>query len=151
MRYPHIHVCDLYPAFLDTPGIQHAANFTGKVLKPAPPVYDPQQVALAVVALVIKPQKSMTVGGVATFLKVANGLFPSISRFVTAKLVEAYLKVAEPAEATTGNLFQPLDYGTSIHGGWSIPSTSRKRTVKGGLFLLGIAAGLYLLRYAKGS
>src|SRR6201994_386712 len=34
--WPDIHVCDLFPAFLDTPGIQHACNHTGKVLKPAP-------------------------------------------------------------------------------------------------------------------
>src|SRR5688500_13212748 len=29
-EYPDIHICDLYPGFLDTPGIQHAANYTGK-------------------------------------------------------------------------------------------------------------------------
>src|SRR6201991_1048136 len=40
---PNIYLCDLFPAFLDTPGIIHAANYTGKVLKPAPPVYDPQR------------------------------------------------------------------------------------------------------------
>ncbi|RYY93222.1 MAG: SDR family NAD(P)-dependent oxidoreductase, partial [Chitinophagaceae bacterium] len=34
--YKNIHVCDLYPAFLDSPGIQHAANYTGAVLRPAP-------------------------------------------------------------------------------------------------------------------
>src|ERR1700754_1622201 len=42
-NWPNIYVCDLFPAFLDTPGIIHAANYTGKVLKPAPPVYDPQR------------------------------------------------------------------------------------------------------------
>ena len=25
-NWPHIHVCDLFPAFLDTPGIQHAGK-----------------------------------------------------------------------------------------------------------------------------
>ncbi len=37
IQYPDIHICDLYPGFLDTPGMQHAANYTGKSLKPAPP------------------------------------------------------------------------------------------------------------------
>lgn len=50
--FPHSHVCDLYPAFLDTPGIQHAANYTGKHLRPAPPVYDPLLVARAIVRLI---------------------------------------------------------------------------------------------------
>jgi short-subunit dehydrogenase len=36
MPFPKIHVCDLYPAFLDTPGVQHAANYTGRHLRPAP-------------------------------------------------------------------------------------------------------------------
>jgi short-subunit dehydrogenase len=34
--WPEIYVCDLFPAFLDTPGIQHAGNYTGKVLKTGP-------------------------------------------------------------------------------------------------------------------
>jgi short-subunit dehydrogenase len=146
--YPAIHVCDLFPAFLDTPGIQHAANFTGKFLKPAPPVYDPQQVASSVVSLAIKPRSSMTVGAVATLLKVAHGLFPSVSRFITAKMIDAYLKVAEPVETSTGNLFQPLEYGTSIHGGWNLQSASKGKNVKRGLFALGFVAGLLLLRGA---
>jgi len=54
--FPDIHVCDAFPAFLDTPGIQHAANYTGKQLKPAPPVYDPVRVAMAIVKLAENPQ-----------------------------------------------------------------------------------------------
>lgn len=62
--YPHIHVCDLYPGFLDTPGIQHAGNYTGKALKPAPPVYDPRRVARAVVETIRHPhQESCGRGG----------------------------------------------------------------------------------------
>ncbi|MBA2406042.1 MAG: SDR family oxidoreductase, partial [Bdellovibrionales bacterium] len=34
--YKDIHVCDVFPAFIDTPGFAHGANFTGKVIKPAP-------------------------------------------------------------------------------------------------------------------
>jgi NAD(P)-dependent dehydrogenase (short-subunit alcohol dehydrogenase family) len=38
--YPDIHVCDIYPSFMDTPGISHGANYTGKKLSAPPPVYD---------------------------------------------------------------------------------------------------------------
>ena len=55
--FPHIHVCDLFPGFLDTPGMQHAANYTGKALKPAPPVYDSRKVARAVVRLMEHPSQ----------------------------------------------------------------------------------------------
>src|ERR1700712_3337568 len=37
--WPKIFVCDLFPAFLDPPGIKHAGNYKGKFLTPAPPVY----------------------------------------------------------------------------------------------------------------
>ena len=57
IKWPHIHVCDLFPAFLDTPGIQHAANYTGHVLRPAPPVYDPQRVARRMVSVAMHPKK----------------------------------------------------------------------------------------------
>lgn len=36
--WPDIHVCDVFPSFMDTPGIQHGANYTGRKLKPMPPM-----------------------------------------------------------------------------------------------------------------
>jgi short-subunit dehydrogenase len=75
-RYPNIHICDLYPGFLDTPGMQHAANYTGKSLKPAPPVYDPRKLAKAIISLVNNPQPRTTVGAASGFLRVAYYFFP---------------------------------------------------------------------------
>ena len=82
-QFPDIHICDLYPGFLDTPGIQHAANYTGKVLRPAPPVYDPRRVANAIVELIQEPRSKVTIGAASGFLKFAYALFPSLSRNVT--------------------------------------------------------------------
>jgi short-subunit dehydrogenase len=55
-RYPHIHVCNMYPSFLDSPGIQHAANFTGVHVRPAPPVFDPMHLADTMVKLAQYPR-----------------------------------------------------------------------------------------------
>lgn len=143
--YPHIHVCDLYPGFLDTPGIQHAADYTGKVLKPAPPVYDPRRVARAVVALIEAPKSKKTVGAASTFLKLSYALFPRLSRTITAKVIESYLQKAEAMPLTNGNLLEPVDYGRSIDGGWRLPPSSNQ-ALRGGLFLLaGVALGALLL------
>jgi short-subunit dehydrogenase len=142
-RWPHIHICDIFPAFLDTPGIQHAANYTGRYLRPAPPVYNPQRVARAVVSLAHNPAKAKTIGSVAIFLRIANSLFPGISRKITASVMEAYFKNAEPAENTSGNLFEPVEYGASIHGGWNLTTPPRKRNF--GLLLLATAAVGFLL------
>jgi short-subunit dehydrogenase len=146
LQYRNIYICDLYPAFLDTPGIQHAANFTGKILQPAPPVYDPQRVAKAMVRAVKFPRHTVGVSSVTTFLKLSNFLFPGLTRMVTAKVIEGYLKTAEPTETTTGNLFQSQEYGTGIHGGWSLHFKPSKRKIVAGAFLASLAAGFFVTR-----
>lgn len=148
-RYRDIHVCDLFPAFLDTPGIQHAANYTGRYLKPAPPVYDPQKVGAAVVQLAKTPRNSVAIGAMSSFLKTAHRLFPALSRKTTAQVVEAYLKVAQPLPDTPGNIFEPVEFGTGIHGGWNSPADARKRKKTGMLVLAGLALGWLLLTGRK--
>lgn len=134
--FPGIHICDLYPAFLDTPGIQHAANFTGRHLRPAPPVYDPQRVAAAVVALVKRPRPKKSIGSAAVFLKLSYALFPTVTRNLTASLIQTYLEKAEPTETTTGNVLQPVDFGTGTGGGWE-PYFNRMLVKKGALIVAG--------------
>jgi short-subunit dehydrogenase len=116
--FPDIHICDLYPGFLDTPGIQHAANYTGKHLRPAPPVYDPKRVATAVVQLIQHPREKKAIGSSSTFLKLSYALFPRLSRNITAKLIRTYLENAEETENTSGNVLHTVDFGTSTGGGW---------------------------------
>lgn len=144
-KWPHIHVCNLFPAFLDTPGIQHAGNHTGHVVRPAPPIYDPQRVAQAMVSLAYSPKNSVTVGSVATLLRVMHFLMPALSASMTARMIETYLKIADPTPATSGNLFETVGYGTSIHGGWNKPAVKGKQTFTAALLLGGLATGLILL------
>ena len=40
---PGIHVCDIYPAFVDTPGLKHGANYVGREIMAPPPLIDPRQ------------------------------------------------------------------------------------------------------------
>lgn len=146
--WPRIHVCDVFPAFLDTPGIQHAANYTGKALKPAPPVYDPQQVARAVVSLARQPKSAVTVGAAASFLRFTHFLFPKLSRNITANVIHTYLKNAPDEPINPGNVFDPVDYGTSIHGGWNsqADAAKRKKLFTKALVAASIVAGIILLQ-----
>lgn len=144
-RYPDIHVCDLYPAFLDTPGIQHAGNYTSGALKPAPPVYDPRKVARRMVAVARNPRSVSLVGFTAPLLWAANAFFPGLTRGITARVIEGYLKQAKPIAPTSGNLFAPVEYGNSIDGGWRLPPARRIPTKTKLLLLAGIAAGWLLL------
>ncbi len=151
IKYKNIHVCDLFPAFLDSPGIQHATNYTGHILKPAPPVYDPQRLARAMVAVAQRPKRAVTVGSAATFLRLAHFIMPVFTRAITAKAVETYLKKADRVPETSGNLFAPVNYGTSIHGGWNSPADYeiRKKTFIRVLIIAGLGTGMLLLGRAK--
>jgi short-subunit dehydrogenase len=150
--WPDIHVCDLFPAFLDTPGIQHAGNFTGKVLKPAPPVYDPQRLAKAMVKVAQHPKGKLSVGSASVLLRLGHAVFPQFTAKITGSVMRAYFKNADPIALTSGNLFNTVDYGMSTNGGWSIPGkpkTHRKYVAAG---LLAIAAtGYFLLTSNKRS
>jgi len=150
-KYKNVHICDLYPAFLDSPGIQHAANYTGHYLKPAPPVYDPQRLARTMVAVAQHPKKSTTIGSAAAFLRLAHSIMPGTFRAITAKTIETYLNKADRVSETSGNLFATVDYGTSIHGGWNSPADYelRKKTILRSLAIAGVAAGMLLFGRAK--
>ena len=143
--WPHIYVCDLYPAFLDTPGTQHAANYTGKYLKPAPPVFDPMKVAQAMVEVAVQPRRSKMIGWAAPLMRLGGVLLPGLVAGMAAKVIETYLKNADPTPASSGNVLQPVDYGTSVLGGWSLASNPGKKSAINGLLIAGATMGLYAL------
>lgn len=142
-----IHVCDLFPAFLDSPGIQHAANYTGRYLKPAPPVYDPRNIARACVRLALHPKETTPVTALSPLLRFVHALAPRLSRNLTAGVIRTYLKNADPLPPTTGNIFAPALFDTGIHGGWSTPAEqgARLRAAAPVLAILGLAAGVWML------
>jgi len=141
--WPDIHVCALYPAFLDTPGIQHAANYTGVVLRPAPPVFDPQRVADAMVALVKNPRPAVWTDAAAPLMRMAYGLFPDLVGRVAQWVMHTYFKKAAPEPNGTGNLFDTNTPLTDVHGGWK--PMQRKALVGGGFLVAGAIAGFMLL------
>ena len=61
--HPRIHVCDLYPSFVDSPGLSHGANHTGRTLSAPPPLLDPRRVAATVLRLVRHPRPTTMLGG----------------------------------------------------------------------------------------
>jgi short-subunit dehydrogenase len=144
--WDNIHICDAFPAFLDTPGIQHAANYTGKVLKPAPPVYDPRRVAIAIVNIAQKPKKETMIGSTSVLLRLAHGLFPELTRGIAGMVIRAYLRNADDLPKTNGNIFSPVEYGNSVYGGWGLPGKPKahRKYIAGGLLALS-AVGLLLL------
>lgn len=142
-----IHICDAFPAFLDTPGIQHAANYTGKQLKPAPPVYDPRRLAMAVVKLAEHPQSEVMVGSISTLLRLSYSLFPGLTRGITAKVINYYLDHADRMPKSDGNVFGPVKYGNAVYGGWGAPGKPKahRKYIATGILMVA-ALGILALR-----
>ncbi|MDP9408756.1 MAG: SDR family NAD(P)-dependent oxidoreductase, partial [Actinomycetota bacterium] len=60
--HSRIAVCGVYPAYVDTPTAITSGNFTGRRLRPVPPVVPPERVADAIVGLAVRPRRSRRVG-----------------------------------------------------------------------------------------
>lgn len=149
-EWPEIYICDLFPAFLDTPGIVHAGNYTGKVLKPAPPVYDPVRVAQAMVAVAQHPRSSTYVGSASVLLKFAHALFPEIMTRTTGLVMRRYFKAADPITLSDGNVFNTVDYAMSTHGGFGVPGKPKAhRKYIAGALAAGFALGFLKFRHDR--
>ena len=113
---PEVHVCEVYPTFVDTPGLLHGANYSGKRLRPPPPVLDPRRVASALVALSRAPRDVTSIGSVAVPGRLAHALLPGLTRRLTVWFADRALARAELAPVSNGNLFEPSRVHT-IDGG----------------------------------
>lgn len=149
IKYPRIHVCDIFPGFIDTPGFQHGGNYIGRKIKPIPPVYDARKVAKAIVVLAVRPRNAVTIGASAIVMKFLNTLFPNVFQKVFVTLMDFYFKRAKKVPVSDGILFEADNTHTAIGGGWRSPHTARNVAVAGAAIAAGI--GVYYLLKRKGS
>lgn len=134
--YPDVHVCDIYPGFVDTPGVQHAANYTGHELHPTPPDR-PEEVAEAIVRVALRPRDKTSVGALAKLAPLAYAIWPGLGRWVMTRVFEFGLSRTPAQAATSGSLFSADD-------GADRPQRARLAMSAGlGVLLLGAAALAY--------
>jgi short-subunit dehydrogenase len=114
---PDVHVCTILPGPTDTPLFQHAGNYTGRAVKPMPPVADAERVANAIIKAVVSPRREIFIGG-GRMLPMVKTLAPrSIERLVGWMVRQLHFQ-SEPAPLSTGNLFEPMAEGADVSGGW---------------------------------
>jgi short-subunit dehydrogenase len=150
-EWPEIHVCDLYPSFIDTPGVQHGGGYTGLDLQPAPPVHAPDKVAEEMVALARNPRDAVTVGAVATLARLGYNMAPAVGRWAMNKFVETYLSQAKGAAQTSGNLFRPMALGDWRSAGIRALTRAGSSGMAVAGALIALEVGLALARGARGS
>ncbi|GGE09222.1 short-chain dehydrogenase [Aureimonas endophytica] len=140
--YPDIHVCDIYPTFVDTPAIRHAGNYAGGETSVPPGVLDPRTVARAVVRLADAPRPSTGIGAPTLLMKLGQVVAPDLGASAMNGFLGRYFGRATPAPATDGNLFAPPATDGRIDGGFRRPG---ERRTFGALAVLGGLAGVALL------
>lgn len=144
---PDVHVCDVVPTFVDTPGLAHAANYTGRTIGSALPMLDPRRVAAAVVSAVARPRSVTWLGAGALPGRVAYAVAPGSLARLLRWVADGALRRARPAAATDGNLYAP-SVNTSVDGG------ARKRAgtwaaTAALLAVAGVASGWWLARRGR--
>lgn len=133
-----IHVCTILPASIDTPIFQHGANYTGRAVKPMRPVYDADLVAARIIHLAEHPKQEVVVGNAGRAIRFQRRFMPFLSEKMLAKQVESDHFQDAFAAPSDGNVFEPVEYGTGVSGGWKAPDEGSK----GKLALLGAAAAV---------
>jgi len=103
-----IHICDIYPGFVDTPGVVHAANYSGHELHPSPPDR-PETVAEAIVRVAQRPRDKTSVGALAKLSPVAYAIAPGLGRWMMAKVLGIGLSRTPAQAPTSGALFKPMN------------------------------------------
>lgn len=139
-----IHVCGVFPAMIDTPGLDHGANVSGRQIDPGPLIYAPEDVAETFVSLVRWPRDEVAVGWPARAAQVAYALAPGPTEHLMGAAVRRSLDRAERAPRTQGALLAPVETGRGVSGGWrdrkGLPRSARQTsTAVGVAALAGIA------------
>ena len=143
-KHPHIHICDVYPTFVDTPGFRHAANYTGAKLSYPPGTLAPEKVADAVVALASQPRNTTVVGAPAALMKLSELAAP-LPAMLLGRFMDAWSKRADRTGDTEGALYAPERGASGIHSGQVEPQQRNTALMVGAGVALGVL-GWQLLR-----
>lgn len=149
-EYRHIHICDVYPTFVDTPAIAHAGNYTGGKTSVPPGVLDPRTVAKAVVRLADRPRNTTAVGAPAAFMKITQFATPNLSAAMMNGFMGRYFARADPVPVTGGNLFAPPADDGAVDGGFRRPDQRRAGMVVAGAGVALLAGWLVARRGSGG-
>jgi short-subunit dehydrogenase len=125
VRELNIDVSVVYPTSTDTPLFEHTANYTGKAVRPAEPVYKVSDVADAILDTIESPKRDVIVGaakGMSAFRTVAPSLF---DRVMSKKMDQDHF-LPRRQGPTEGNLWEPMHQGRGSDAGWYRPKRARK-------------------------
>lgn len=140
-----IRVCTILPQSVDTPIFRHAANYTGREVRPVPPVADPQRVVRAILRSVDHPRRQRTVGGWGRLLEAGHAVAPGLFGLLVPTAMNLTALGHRPAERTSGNVYEPMPAWNKVEGHWR-NWPLRVGVAAAGLAVAGTGLGVRALR-----
>jgi NAD(P)-dependent dehydrogenase (short-subunit alcohol dehydrogenase family) len=144
------------PAYINTPLFLNARSKLGVKPRPAPPVYQPQVVAEAVLFAAEHPRRDIIVGGSGAFLDILQRISPPLlDKLMVWRGLMFKSQMTDQPDTGRDNLFQPSAGPGSSTGEWgreSLPSSAYTRHFeyypyrKGLLFAAAMTGALLLAR-----
>jgi NAD(P)-dependent dehydrogenase (short-subunit alcohol dehydrogenase family) len=115
---PDISVVTVLPGAIDTPLFSHAGNYMGRQVVAPRPTIDVERVADGITAAIARPRREVVIGGSTRLDLLTSRLAPGLTEKASARLMASEQFSDEPAAPTSGNVFEPVPYGTGTEGGW---------------------------------
>ncbi|MFL5419912.1 MAG: SDR family NAD(P)-dependent oxidoreductase [Myxococcales bacterium] len=116
-RHQGISVTTVYPPAIDTPLFQHSANYTGRRIKPANPIFPPDRVAKAIVSAIERPKREILVAAT-KLMSAFHTLLPgAFERYMTFQMERDHFDEGAAA-ISDGNIHAPMHDGSRSDGGW---------------------------------
>lgn len=139
--WPGVQVCDVYPSFINTPGLsRHAANYSGHEIDGSGFAASPHRVADAIISLAEYPRDKVTVGALARLTHLAHALSPKLTRWLAVRTTEASLMHSPASAASDGALFKTRPSDKNVYGADPRPRRNLQLAAGGAAIVLGFAA-----------
>lgn len=110
-----ISVTLIKPAGINTPYPEHARNYTDKALTLPPPVYEPEEVAYAILHAAAHKERDIIVGSGGKVMSSLNKYATGVMDWVSEKVMSDQQLEDRPAMHRDGSLYEPGNDGR-VHG-----------------------------------
>jgi short-subunit dehydrogenase len=114
---PDIHVTTMAPQAVDTPIFDRGGNFSGRRIRPIPPLLSPEEIAAGIEACAEDPKREVNYGRAGRLLEVLYALAPALYRRLAHPAFVRGTFAVRPAAPSAGNVLAPTA-PHAVDGGW---------------------------------
>lgn len=114
---PNIEVATIVPQAVDTPIFEHAGNYTGKTVRPVPPIFPPSAIANGMLQCAQNPKLEVNYGKAGRALEVLYSVSPALYRRFAPGIFIGGSFTDNHRASHPGNVLEPIA-DVRITGGW---------------------------------